>query len=601
MAGRFSVEAVFKAVDRVTAPVSRMQNRVGKFTRSMNRGLGKLNRSVDKFSGGIKRAGLAVAASMFIVGGAMANVIGTGAEFEQTLVNAAAKFPGEIRKGTEAFKLLEDAARQTGKTTEFTASQAANGLNFLAMAGFNAEQSIAALPGVVDLATAAQIDLATASDIATDTLGAFGLATKDAAQLGINLARVNDVMARTTTSANTDMETMFETIKKGGATATGAGMAIEEFSAMVGIMANAGLKGSEAGSVMKNMVLKLSAPTAAATKILKGLKVETQDAGGNLLSVTDILGDLSEKMKDMGTAEKGAVLDTLFGKRAIVGVQILMKEGAQAIKGYTKELKGATGASGEMASVMRDTLQGRLNSLNSAIEGVKISIFTLSNTALNGAVDKTTEWVRANEELIASNIGEFIVDLINNFESIVTWIKRIGIALGVFIAFTTILKTLVLTMTAFNLVMALNPIGLMVLGVAALVAGLILLGSFIDDIVAGFGNMHPAIRLLYAPLEGIARLIKLIKDGGEWLGGKIGAGLFKMFGDSGSEDEDEQQQGATGPQVVSPQERTAKSIEENTTVQKSEVTIKADQGTSAEQTGGKPGAGLNLQNSGAFN
>lgn len=577
MAGRFSVEAVFKAVDRVTAPVSRMQNRVKKFTRSMNRGLTRLNRNVDKFSGGIKRAGLAVAASLFIAGSAMADVIGTGAEFEQTLVNAAAKFPGEIRKGTEAFQQLEDAARRTGKTTEFTASQSANALNFLAMAGFNAEQSIAALPGVVDLATAAQIDLATASDIATDTLGAFGLATKDATQLGINLARVNDVMARTTTSANTDMETMFETIKKGGAVATGAGMSIEQFSSMVGIMANAGLKGSEAGSVMKNMILRLSAPTAGAAKILKKLNIATQDANGNLLDVTDVLGDLNKKMKDLGTAEKGAILDTLFGKRAIVGVNILLQEGATAIKKYTNELKGATGASSTMASVMRDTLQGRLNSLNSAIEGVKISIFTLSNDALNGAVDKMTEWVRANEAVIASGIGEFIVDLINNFETIVMWIKRIGIALAVFITFTTVLKTLVLTMTAVNLVMAANPIGLMVIAVAALSAGIVILVNkfkLLEKAAAFFSD------------------IPILSDIGKFLGEKA----FDIFGG-----DDEESQGATGPQIVTPQERTAKSIEENTTVQKSEVTLKAEPGTSAEQTGGTKNGLLNLQPSGAFN
>ena len=577
MAGRFSVEAVFKAVDRVTAPVSRMQNRVGKFTRSMNRGLTRLNRNVDKFSSGMKRAGVVVAASMFIAGGALADVIKTGAEFEQTLVNAAAKFPGEIRKGTEAFKQLEDAARKTGVTTEFTASQSANALNFLAMAGFNAEQSVAALPGVVDLATAAQIDLATASDIATDTLGAFGLATKDAAKLGINLTRVNDVMARTTTSANTTMEDLFETIKKGGAVATGAGMSIEQFSAMAGIMANSGLKASEAGSVMKNMVLRLSAPTTGAAKVLKKLKVATQDTNGDLLNMTDILGNLNDSMKDLGTAERGAILDTIFGKRAIVGVQILMQEGTQAIKNYTKELEGATGASSTMASVMRDTLQGRLNSLNSAIEGVKISIFTLSNDALNNAVDKMTLWVRANEKVIASGIGEFLVKLINNFENIVDWLKKIGIALAVFITFTTVLKTLVLTMTAVNLVMAANPIGLMVIAVAALSAGIVVL-------VNKFNLLEKAAAFFSD--------IPILSDIGSFLGQKA----FDLFGDDG-----EDQQGVTGPQIVSPQERTARSIEENTTVQKSEVTLKAEPGTSAEQTGGVNNSLLRLQNSGAFN
>lgn len=446
------------------------------------------------------------------------------------------------------------------------------------MAGFNAEQSVAALPGVIDLATAAQTDLATASDIATDTLGAFGLATKDAAQLSKNLARVNDVMAKTTTTANTDMQQLFETIVKGGATATGAGMQIEEFAAMAGIMANSGLKASEAGSVMKNMVLKLSAPTAGATKILKRLNVQTQDANGNLLSVTDILGNLGEAMKDLGTAEKGAILDTLFGKRAIVGVQLLMQEGSKAIKDYTKQLKGATGASSTMASVMRDTLQGRLKALNSAVESVKISIFTLSNDALNKAVDGVTEWVRANEVLIASKVGDFIVDLINNFETIATWTKRIAIGLGVFIAFTTILKTLVLVMTAVNLVMAANPVSLLVIGIAALSAGIVFL-------INKFNLLEKAVAFLDK--------IPSLRDIAEF-GSMIGDKVSDFFGLGDDE------QSSVNPQIVSPQERTAKTIEENTSVSKSEVTIKPEKGTSAEVTKGSITPGLELIPTGDF-
>ncbi|MCK5601860.1 phage tail tape measure protein, partial [Candidatus Pacearchaeota archaeon] len=213
MAKRFSIEAVFKAVDKMSAPVSRMQNRIGKFTRKMDRGLRKVNKSVGRFAQKMKKGALIVGASLAIIGAGLLNVINTGAQFDQTLVNAAAKFPGEIRKGTKEFILLEDAARQVGRTTEFTAIQSAEALNFLAMAGFNAEQSVKALPGVVDLATVAQSDLATATDIATDSLGAFGLMTKDAGKLGKNLARINDVIAKTSTTANTNIMQLFEAVK----------------------------------------------------------------------------------------------------------------------------------------------------------------------------------------------------------------------------------------------------------------------------------------------------------------------------------------------------------------------------------------------------
>lgn len=572
MAGRFSVEAVFKAVDRVTRPVSRMQNRVGKFTRGMNRNFHKLNRNVDKFSAGMRRAGFAIVASLALTSAAMADVIMTGADFEQTMVSAAAKFPGEIRKGSDAFALLEDAARKAGATTEFTASQAADGLNFLAMAGFNAEQSVAALPGVIDLATASGIDLATASDIATDSLGAFGLATKDATQLGINLARVNDVMARTTTSANTTMEDLFETVKKGGATATGAGMQIEEFAAMAGIMANSGLKASEAGSVMKNMILKLSAPTPAATKLLKRFNIATQDSEGNLLNMTDVLGDMSNKLKDLGTAQRGAVLDTIFGKRAIVGVQLLMQEGSSAIKDYTEQLKGATGASSTMANVMRDTLSGRLKTLNSAIESVKITMFTMTSGPLTEVVDKMTEWVRANEAVIATNLGNFLLGILNNFDKIISAIGSIAKGIGAFIALSVALKAVAAVLTVINLLMMANPI---VLAIMAAVAAVALLSGALD----------PVVELISDIGKGIASAFNAIGQ------------LTGLFGD---DETDAASDGATGPQIVTPQERIARSIEEQRSTSAAEITLKAEPGTSAAVTGGGLGPLLSLQNSGEF-
>lgn len=640
MAGRFSVEAVFKAVDRLTAPVTRMHNRVGKFTRRMERNFTKLNRSVDTFVGGMKQAGVAIVASLALTSGAMASVIGTGADFEQTLVSAAAKFPGEIRRGTEAFEQLEQAARKTGATTEFTASQSAQALNFLAMAGFDAESSIAALPGVVDLATAAQVDLAQATDVASDSLGAFGLMTKDASQLGRNLARVNDVIAKTTTSANTTVESLFETIKDGAPVATTAGASMETFAALAGELANAGIKGTRAGTTLKNMFLTLSAPGTGAAKILKRLGIQTQDANGDMRDIVDILGDLNKSLDGLGTAERSGVLEGIFGKIPIAGVNVLLASGSDRLREYRKELEDASGASSNMASVMRDTLQGRLNSLKSAVEGVKISIFTMTSGPLSDAIEKTTEWVRANESLIATNVGEFLAKIINNFENIVKWAKRIGIALAVFFTLTTILKTLVLVMTAVNLVMAANSITLIVLGIMALIAAIAAAIIWWDEIKAAFlglpGPVKAAIAVLAGPIGWLIGAAALIMENwepikaffGDLWGGvvdifnaavakimgvvdkvknaasaivdtisSIGGGVAEFFG-FGDEAE-EQQQGRTGPQVVSPGERVARSIEEQRTTSAAEVTIRDETGR-AEVTGGRLGPGLALQPSGAF-
>lgn len=639
MAGRFSVEAVFKAVDRVTVPVSRMQNRVGKMTRSMGNGFDRLNKKVGKFASGVKKGALAVTAALALSTGAMANVISTGADFEQTLVAAAAKYPGEIRKGTEAFEQLEQAARKTGSATEFSASEAAGALNFLAMAGFDAEASVAALPGVVDLATAAQVDLATATDVASDSLGAFGLMTKDATQLGKNLARVNDVIAKTTTSANTTVESLFETIKEGGPVATTAGASLETFSALAGELANAGIKGSQAGTTLKNMFLTLAAPTAGSAKILKRLGIQTQDASGDMRDIVDILGDLNGALDGLGTAERSGVLEGIFGKIPIAGVNVLLASGSDRLREYRGELEGASGASSTMASVMRDTLQGRLNSLKSAVEGVKISIFSMTNGPLADAIDKTTEWVRANEQLIATNVGEFLAGIISNFENIVKWAKRIGIALAVFFTLSMILKTLVLVMTAVNLVMAANPIVLIVLGILALIAAVAAAIIWWDELKAAFlglpGPVKAAIAVIMGPIGWFIGAAALIMENWEpikgffsdlWTGvvGIFDAAVAKIMGvvdkvkgaasfigdvasSAGSSvsgffgfgDDEEQSTGTTGPQVVSPQERVARSIDEQRTTQSAEVTIRDESGR-AEVTGGTLGPGLTLQNSGAF-
>lgn len=549
MAGRFSVEAVFKAVDKVTAPVTRMQNRVGKFTRSANRGFHKLNRSVEKFSKNIGRGAAAVAASTVAIGAAMAGVIMTGAQFEQSIVNAAAKFPGEIRRGTEAFKALEEAARQTGKTTEFTASQSAEALNFLAMAGFSAKGAIAALPGVVDLATAASIDLATATDIASDSLGAFGLATKDAAQLGKNLARVNDVMAKTATTANTTIEAMFEAVQEVGPIATTAGASIETTSALIGELANSGIKGSQAGTTLKNMFVRLAAPAGEGAKLLKRFSIQTKDANGNMLDIVDVLGALDKSLAGLGTAERSGVLEGIFGKIPLAGVNVLLKSGSKRLNEYRRELEGASGASSKMADVMRDTVQGRLNSLKSAIEGVAISIFSMNRGPLVDVIEQLTNWTRANENLIATNIGEFVQNAIPPLKTLAGFISDIA-----------------------NFIFELGS------GLGIVAAKIVL---YFEDIVNS-----QAFKTFTGFIQGTKDFFK--RDFGFFSG--VGTPISPQLAAI---------PGGVQPQVVSPQDRTARSIEERRSTSTAEVTIRDESGR-AELTGGTFGPGLRLQNSGAF-
>ena len=353
--------------------------------------------------------------------------------------------------------------------------------------------------------------------------------------------------------------------------------------------------------------------------------------------IVDILGDLNGALDGLGTAERSGVLEGIFGKIPIAGVNVLLASGSDRLREYRKELKGASGASSTMASVIRDTLQGRLNSLKSAVEGVKISIFSMTSGPLADAIDKTTEWVRANEQLIATNVGEFLANIINNFENIVKWAKRIGIALAVFFTLATILKTLILIMTVVNLVMAANPITLAIMALIAAVASAIFWWDELKAAFLGFsGPVKAAFATLAGPIGWIIGAASLIMDSwghiktffADLWGGVVdifntsvdtilgvvdevrGAATFigdvassagsSVAGFFGFEDDEEGQGvGATGPQVVSPQERVARTIDEQRTTQTAEVTIRDESGR-AEVTVGTLGAGLKLQNSGAF-
>ena len=574
---------------------------------------------MDRFSRRLKSGAATAALTLGIMSGAMANAVKTGADFEQTLVNAAVKFPGSIRLGTKEFEVLESAARKVGSTTEFTASQSAEALNFLAMAGFNSAQAVASLPQVVDLATTAQIGLGEATDIASDALGAFNLMTKDTSLLTQNLARVSDVMAKTTTSANTNMQMLFETMKEGGPVAVTAGANIETFSALSGILADAGIKASQAGTTLKNVFLRLQAPTPKGQGILSHLGVQTKDAQGNLRDITRIIDDLNKATKNLGTADKGAVLEGIFGKIPIAGVNILLNSGGESIRRFRTELESATGASNDMSAVMRNTMMGRLKALNSAVEGVKISLFSMNNGPLSETIESMTEWVRTNEQLLAQKIGNFINDVIEGLqflgrhrETIFNFVKWMGLLIFSF-------KTFSAVMAIANMVMLANPIGLVVAAIAGMVVAI---GSAIiwwDQLVSAFNDLPASfkvvVNLLTSPFRFLINSIKFVislftdldrvidtinQNLGEFtkiVTNPIGAlsdslGLIDVGGDSRS-------RRASLDRSRSPQATLELGSSSSTSIERNEVVIRDETGR-AEIEGRINGSGLSLIPSGTF-
>lgn len=598
---RYTLEAVFKAVDRFTAPVNRMQNRIGRFTRGTEAALTRLSRRTDGLVRSMKGVGLAAVASFALIGTAAADVIRTGAEFEQTVVNAAARLPGQVTKGTEAYKELELAARKVGATTEFTASQSASALNFLIMAGFDAKAAMAALPGVVDLATASNTDLATATDIASDSLGAFGLLTKDTAQLQANLARVNDVLVISSNRANMTIGQMFEALKTGAPIARKAGADVETTATLIAKMADAGIKGQRAGTALKNIFLAIGAPTSQAAQVMRRLGVEVADADGNMRDALSVLEDFQNKFKDLSETGQLSVTDAIFGKIPIAAAINLIDSAGESMREFRQAIYEAGGESTRIADIMRDTVLGRMKTLFSAIESVKISFFTLSEGPLTKAVDRMTEYVRANEEFIALKMADALVYLIENFDKIVTTLKNVGIAAASLVAVNLGLKAVTLTMAILNGVLLANPIVLILTSIIVLVgllsAAFIALGGEFSTIWDGMtAPLMSFVNKFDALISGVMMRAKAVKEffsGEEFMRDVIGIDANGEFINNSA---------ASEAQTVSPGERTAQSVSTSINVSRGEVVIRDETGR-AEANGPafNNNSGLSLQSSGGMN
>jgi len=418
MARTLVVKTIFRAADQATKPMNNISKRF--------QGLGK---SISKATGGLGRVMKGVLGAHMIMAGINAirrgigSVINEFKEFDHAIIAAGAKFGTAFKKGTKGAELLRKVTRDIGAKKEFSANQAAQGLDFLAMAGFDAEQAMSMLPGVVDLATSTNMDLARSTDIASDALGAFNLMTKDSAQLQTNLNRVMDVMSKTTVTANTNMEDLFEAVKKGAPTFTNAGQSMETFNTMAGVMANAGIKGSEAGTALRNIMLRLAKPTGEAAATLKRLKVETRDGNGNFRDAVDILNDVNKGLAGMGTAQKTAALSTIFGARAVTSVNVLLNEGTDSLKSYRKELENSTGSTKELAEEMRKSLKNSLEKIKSGLIETGFKAFDVFGKAIEKAVnhiskfvDRMNDFLETNKEIIGQKVEKVFAFIAKVFE-----------------------------------------------------------------------------------------------------------------------------------------------------------------------------------------
>lgn len=268
----------------------------------------------------------------------------------------------------ESFGKLRDFAQEMGSTTAFSASQAADALNYMALAGYNTEEAMQMLPNVLNLAAAGDMELARASDMVTDAQSALGLQMED-------MEGFVDQLAKTASKSNTSVEQLGDAILTIGGTAKILSGGTTELNTSLGILADNGIKGAEGGTKLRNVLLSLSAPTDKASALLESLGVQAVDtATGNLKPLEEIMGDLSSSLDGLGSAEKAEIINTIFNKQDIAAVNALLDTSSDRWKELSADIEDSKGAAEAMAKTQLDNLAGDVTMFQSALEGAKIAV-----------------------------------------------------------------------------------------------------------------------------------------------------------------------------------------------------------------------------------
>ena len=320
-----------------------------------------------------------------------AYAVKVGSEFESSMSQVAATMgmtTEEIHNGSAAYETLANAAKQAGATTKFTATQAADALNYLALAGYDAATSAEVLPSVLNLAAAGGLDLAYASDLATDAMAALGIEASAA-----NLTQFGDQMARASSKANYSVAQLGEAILTVGGTAKNLAGSTVELNTALGVLANRGIKGAEGGTALRNMILSLSAPTDKAAATMKSLGLSAFDAEGNLRPLNEVFKDLDAAMQNLSGEEKTNVLNDIFNKVDLKSAEAMLAGCGEEFDNLAEAIANSDGAMQDMADVQMDNLKGQITLLQSAVEGLGVSLYENMDGAVKDAVGAAAGYI----------------------------------------------------------------------------------------------------------------------------------------------------------------------------------------------------------------
>ena len=400
----------------------------------------------------------------------------TAADFD-TAMSKVAAVSGATGSELDA---LREKAREMGSKTKFSASEAAEAMNYMAMAGWKTSDMLEGIEGVINLAAASGEDLATTSDIVTDALTAFGLSASDSGHFA-------DILAAASSNANTNVSMMGETFKYCAPIAGALGFSAEDTAEAIGLMANAGIKGSQAGTALRTIMNNLSGDVTVCGSAIGEVTIATTNADGSMRDLSDILADCRTAFFGLTESEKAQAAESLVGKNAMSGFLALMNAGEADINNLSSAIDNCDGCAAGMAETMNDNLAGQLTILKSQLQELAISFGELLMPAIRtivGWIQKFVDWLNSMDEgtrkvivtiaLVAAAIGPVLIivgKVISAVGTIMTLVPKlagvINAAKGVF--------------AAFNAVCAANPYVLIIAAIVALVAAFIYLWNNCEE------------------------------------------------------------------------------------------------------------------------
>lgn len=357
---------------------------IGINTLGMQKGLKTAQAQFATGIAAMNKIGAKVKLGLAIGAGGLGLAVKQAASFEQGMARVKA-ITGETG---ETFDALTAKAMELGRTTMFSARQSADAMSAFALAGFDAQKIMGAMPATLDLAAAGQLDVAQAADITAKVMAGMGLEASE-------VTHAIDVLAKAMTTANTDMVQLGEGLKFVGPAAKSTGKSLEETTALLQVLSNAGLQASMGGTILKTVFGRMSGGTKEVNDVFGELGVSTLTVGGSIRNMADIVDDLNAAMKGKGGAEKFALMLKAFGQRGVLGMVELLAQGGDEIRRFQSQLENAGGTAKRIAEVQMNTLQGKLTILKSAVEGLGIAVGNQLLPALSKITRKVTRFVAA--------------------------------------------------------------------------------------------------------------------------------------------------------------------------------------------------------------